>query len=132
MKVTRDAETPAAPADAQQFAGQVTRKTFISADDSDGMSGLRFDYAPGAHSHWHIHEQEQAIVAVEGRGLVAWEGRDAPIELAPGDWWHVSAGVRHWHGATPDEPFSHLAINAGGGTTWVGEVTPEEYAAGRD
>ena len=127
MKVTRDSDTHARAANPAQFAGGVTRKTFIAADDSDGMAGLRFDYEPGAHSHWHIHEREQAIVGVHGRGLVFWDGLDAPIEIGEGDWWHVSAGVRHWHGATPDSTFSHLAFNTGGGTEWVGEVGDDDY-----
>jgi len=43
---------------------------------------------------------------------------------------HVPVGLRHWHGATPDQAFVHLAVTAGGDTVWLGEVTPEQYASG--
>lgn len=132
MKVRRTADSQSQPADASQFFGDVRRTTFIAAGDGDGLGGLRFDYAPGAHSHWHIHEREQAIVGVEGRGLVFWEGLDAPVEIGAGDWWHVTPGVPHWHGATPDSSFSHLAISTGGETEWIGEVTDEDYRSGED
>jgi limonene-1,2-epoxide hydrolase len=40
--------------------------------------------------------------------------------------------MRHWHGAVPDEGLVHIAVTAGGGTEWLGQVTPEEYAGGSE
>jgi quercetin dioxygenase-like cupin family protein len=130
MRVIQDLLTPAALADPTQFAGRVWRSDYLQPADRDGLTGLRFLYEPGAHSHWHVHDREQAIVVVTGHGVVTWEGLDVPHLLGPGDWWHVTPGVPHWHGATPESPFAHLAITAGGGTTRLREVPSDEYAAG--
>lgn len=127
MELVPEGRPSAGRAEAAQFTGVVWRTDFIVPADRDHLSGIRFDYEPGARSRWHVHEREQAIIAVHGRGLVAWEGVGAPMELVPGDWWHVEPGVPHWHGAGPHTPFAHLAVTAGGGVTWLREVTEEEY-----
>jgi quercetin dioxygenase-like cupin family protein len=88
---------------------------------------LRMSYEPGARSHWHVHDQEQVIVGVFGTGLVCWQGLDTPEWLETGDWWHVTPGIPHWHGATQHGPFAHLAVTAGGGTRWLGEVSESDY-----
>jgi quercetin dioxygenase-like cupin family protein len=128
MRVIDDARTPSALADSTRFTGRVWRTDYLLPQDEEALAGSRFLYEPGARSHWHQHDREQAIVVVSGHGLVAWEGLDAPRLLAPGDWWHVTPGVPHWHGATPESTFAHLAVTAGGGTTWLREVTAQEYA----
>jgi quercetin dioxygenase-like cupin family protein len=114
-------------ADAGRFTGRVWRTDYIEPESADRMSGLRFVYEPGARSFWHIHEREQAIIAVYGDGLVAWDGLEAPITLTAGDWWHVTPGVAHWHGATPHASFAHVAVNTGGATTWLHEVSEQDY-----
>jgi quercetin dioxygenase-like cupin family protein len=127
MRVIHDEETISEVADPNRFTGRVWRTDFIETDDPKGLFGLRFVYEPGARSHWHVHECEQAIVAVHGRGLIAWEGLAAPILLRPGDWWHVTPDVPHWHGATGSATFAHLAVSAGGSVTWLHEVSDADY-----
>ncbi len=77
----------------------------ILTTTTGGLRSNRFVYAPGQRSHWHIHDGEQALIVVEGRGLIQWEGLDAAEVLQPGDWVHVSAGTAHWHGAVPDDAY---------------------------
>ena len=39
-------------------------------------------------------------------------------------------GHRHWHGATPDSPMAHIALQEaldGKVVTWMEKVTDEEY-----
>ena len=127
MKVIRTASTQPSLADATRFTGRVWRTDYIEPPDADHLAGLRLVYEAGARSYWHVHDREQAIVAVFGHGLVAWEGLDAPVALAVGDWWHVQPGIPHWHGATPDSPFAHIAVTAGGSVTWLHEVSDEDY-----
>ena len=127
MRVIADRDVPAVLADPAKFTGRVWRSDYISPDDPERLSGARFVYESGSRSHWHMHEREQAIVVVYGRGLVSWEGLDEPIRLTTGDWWHVAPGVAHWHGAVPDAPFAHLAVTAGGRTRWLHEVALSEY-----
>lgn len=47
-----------------------------------------------------------------------------------GDCINIPAGVKHWHGAAPDEWFSHLAIEVPGeniSNEWCEPVTDAEY-----
>ena len=50
--------------------------------------------------------------------------------MKPGDCINIPTGVKHWHGAAPDEWFSHLAIEVPGensSTEWLEPVSDEEY-----
>ena len=115
------------PADPERFTGAVRRTVHLPGATHGGLVGLRFDYVPGARSHWHVHLSDQALVVVEGRGLVDWEGSDGASDLEAGDWVRVVPGVPHWHGATADDTFSHLAATAPGETQWLGPVSDDDY-----
>ena len=121
MKVCTNAQSSSTKVDPSRFSGLIWRTNMITPA-GDGLSGIRFTYAPGARSHWHIHTAEQALIVVEGRGWVAWEDGPGPQPLVPGDWVHVTPGVPHWHGADPAAVFRHLAVTAGGETHWLGPV----------
>ena len=52
------------------------------------------------------------------------------LEMKPGDCINIPAEVKHWHGAAPDEWFSHLAIEVPGENSsneWLEPVSDEEY-----
>lgn len=119
-------------ADPTKFTGRVWRTDIVVAPDHDHLSGLRFSYEPGARSFWHIHEREQVIVGIDGHGLAFWEGGDGAVALNSGDWWHVTPGIAHWHGALAHTTFSHLAVNSGGGTQWLHEVSEADYQSAVD
>ena len=127
MRVIPDRSVVTSLADPTRFSGRVWRTDYIDPDDLEHLAGSRFHYEPGARSHWHVHAHEQAIVGMFGSGLVAWEGLERPVPLGPGDWWHVEPGVPHWHGATATTAFAHLAITAGGATSWLHEVSDDDY-----
>lgn len=126
MKIVRASEITSGPADPAHWTGQVWRDTILTTT-TGGLRGDRFVCAPGHRSHWHIHEGEQALVILSGRGLIAWEGLETAETLQAGDWVHVSPGTPHWHGAVPDDTFVHLAVTATGGTLWQGPVDDETY-----
>ena len=51
-------------------------------------------------------------------------------EMKPGDCINIPAEVKHWHGAAPDEWFSHLAIEVpgeNGSNEWLEPISDEEY-----
>jgi quercetin dioxygenase-like cupin family protein len=114
------------PADPTRFTGLVWRTDSTPTVDG-GLVGNRFVYAPGARSHWHVHHSEQALIVVEGRGLVSWIDLEEPHALLPGDWVSVTPGVVHWHGASASDVFSHLAVTAAGATDWLGPVSDADY-----
>ena len=48
--------------------------------------------------------------------------------MKPGDCINIPTGVKHWHGAAPDEWFSHLAIEVpgeNGSNEWLEPVSDE-------
>ncbi len=58
-------------------------------------------------------------------------GGGEPVQVATaGDVVSIAAGERHWHGAGPDGPMVHLAINVDSATTWFGKVSGPEYEGG--
>ena len=104
----------------------VTRQELLAAADPTGLKADRIFYPAGGHSHWHIHHGEQVLYGEVGHGWVRFEG-SARVDLVPGGLVYVPIGVRHWHGARPDHPLVHIAVTAGGVTTWSDEVTEAEY-----
>ena len=68
-------------------------------------------FEPGCRNNWHIHHHAaQVLIAVGGRGYYQIEGQE-PKELKAGQAVCIPADTKHWHGAAPDEAFSHLAFN---------------------
>ena len=55
----------------------------------------------------------QILICAAGRGYYQEEGKEA-IEMKPGDCINIPAEVKHWHGAAPNEWFSHLAVEVPG------------------
>jgi quercetin dioxygenase-like cupin family protein len=80
--------------------------------ESGGAARTRIDsvrFAPGARTVWHRHPLGQVLVVTEGAGRV--QRRGGPVEtVRAGDTVHIAPGEWHWHGAVPDRPMTHLAI----------------------
>jgi quercetin dioxygenase-like cupin family protein len=106
----------------------VRREALHTAAAPDGIRVDRFFYPPGGHTHWHVHTGEQVLYGEQGDGWVAFDERPR-VGLTRGAIVHIPVGVPHWHGATPDSPLIHLAVTAGGDTTWLRELRAEEYAS---
>lgn len=129
MKVVHASQSTTQPADPDRFTGPVWRTDMVERSVPDGLTGQRFAYGPGARSHWHVHTDEQALIVLEGRGLVEWDGSDGAQAVEAGDWVHVEPGVRHWHGADDDSVFVHAAVTAGGETLWYDAAPPSGGAS---
>ncbi|KAH0795685.1 cupin domain-containing protein [Histomonas meleagridis] len=85
-------------------------------------------FEPGCRNNWHIHTGGQILLCVAGRGL--YQERNKPAQLmTPGTVIEIPPNVEHWHGATADSWFSHVAIetNPGGKNTWLEPVDDEQY-----
>ncbi|WP_084496196.1 cupin domain-containing protein [Lacrimispora indolis] len=65
-------------------------------------------FEPGARSGWHSHGG-MILLVTGGVGYYQEEGQPAQI-IRKGDVIECAAGVRHWHGATPDSWFSQMVI----------------------
>ena len=90
-------------------------------------------FTPGARTAWHTHPNGQTIFVTEGVGFA--QRRGGPVEvIRPGDRVFFEPGEDHWHGATPDNFMTHLAMlevdEAGINATWGDRVTDAEYPTG--
>ncbi len=86
-------------------------------------------FEPGCRNNWHSHPGGQLLLCTSGEGYFQEKGK--PIQLLKaGDVVQILPDVVHWHGATPDSEFSHLAITTNpqkGAVEWMQPVTDEEY-----
>lgn len=127
MRFVSETTVSVSPAPERKFAGAVWQAEVLDALRPGGLRAFRFVYAPGARSHWHVHEGEQAIVVVAGRGVVGRWGEAGGTEIGPGDWVHVDRARKHFHGAVPTSVLVHLAVTATGATDWQEPVTDDRY-----
>jgi quercetin dioxygenase-like cupin family protein len=67
------------------------------------------------------------LLVIEGTCRVQKAG-EAIQEVASGGAVRIESGERHWHGATPGEAMTHLAVNIGVSTDWHEKVSDAEYA----
>lgn len=90
-----------------------------------GVGNVTFE--PGCRNNWHIHHDGfQILLVTGGEGLYQEDGQPARL-LKPGDVVVTHDGVKHWHGATKDSWFSHIAITAGT-PEWLEAVSDTDYA----
>ena len=114
---------------ARYFIGQ----SYLAPVSSEQVGINNVTFEPGCRNNWHIHHATkgggQLLVCVAGTGWYQEWGKPARL-LRPGDVVNIPAGVKHWHGATADSWFAHLAIEVPGEKTsneWLEPVTDEEY-----
>ncbi|TDO22504.1 cupin domain-containing protein [Pedobacter duraquae] len=113
---------------AQYFIGQ----SYLAPLTKDGVSTNNVTFEPGCRNNWHIHHKGgQILLCTAGRGWFQEEGKPAKA-LHPGDVVNIPAGVKHWHGASKDSWFSHVAIAVpaeGASNEWLEPVSDEQYAS---
>jgi quercetin dioxygenase-like cupin family protein len=116
MKVIRPDAVPKESADSPLFTGgPVTRQPLVTSDMSNDFNINIVNFSPGARNKMHIHTSDQVLFVTAGQGIIATEAEKEVIKT--GDVVHVHAGEKHWHGATPESAFSHIALTAKGSKT---------------
>ena len=114
---------------AEYFKGQ----SYLNMLSTEQVVIGNVTFEPGCRNNWHIHHSDagggQILLVTGGKGLYQEWGKEA-IVLSPGDVVHIPAGVKHWHGASCDEWFQHLAVEVPGENCWnewCEPVTDDEY-----
>jgi len=116
MKVLKPDAIPAEPANSPLFTGgPVTRQPLLMPEMSNNFNLGVVNFSPGARNKMHTHSSDQVLFVTAGKGIIATETHQEVISV--GDVVHVPAEEKHWHGATPDSSFSHIALTAKGSTT---------------
>ena len=114
---------------AQYFIGQ----SYLAPVSTEQIPVFHVTFEPECRNNWHIHRAVsgggQMLICVGGKGFYQEWGK-RPIEMTPGTVVNIPAGVKHWHGATADSWFSHLAVEVPGtgtGAEWLEPVDDDSY-----
>src|SRR5512137_693613 len=131
IQITRGGAQPSRKAPAEHFTGSVRIDPLFSANDPARTSGSTGAFEPGARTAWHTHPLGQILIVTAGVGRVQrWDG---PIEeIRQGDIVRIPAGLKHWHGASPNTAMAHIGIAEqfdGKTVDWLEKVSDAQYAA---
>jgi len=89
--------------------GMVKTKTLIDRQVGSAETKVAIvTFPPGARTKMHVHNHEQILYILSGKGTVANEQEERTG--TPGTVFLIPAGEKHWHGATQESSFSHLYI----------------------
>jgi quercetin dioxygenase-like cupin family protein len=126
MKTFDLAKHVAEPVDAANFTGAGTLVRMDGVCERPTVNAYRVRFEPRTRTAWHTHSGTQLLLVVEGTCRFQNEGE--PVrEVATGGIVSIAAGERHWHGAAPHGPMTHVALNIDAATTWLEKVTDAEY-----
>lgn len=132
MEINRKADLEIVVGPSQYFTGEATITGQFRRQDPSRLTGAIVHFEPGARTAWHTHPLGQTLIVTEGVGWTQVEG--GPIlEFYAGDVLWCPPEHKHWHGATPHESMTHIAIQEaldGRNVTWMEKVTDEQYLAG--
>lgn len=105
-------------------------KSYLKPLCTKGVGIFNVTFEPGCRNNWHIHHKGgQILLCTDGEGWYQEWGKSAQ-KLVPGDVVYIAPEVKHWHGASRDEWFTHVAIEIpadGASNEWCEPVTSEEY-----
>ena len=97
---------------ADSFIGQSYLNMLVNDSEVNVAVG-NVTFEPACRNNWHVHtEGYQILLVTGGEGWYQEEGQSAQ-KLTPGSVIVTHKGIKHWHGATKDSWFEHIAITAG-------------------
>jgi quercetin dioxygenase-like cupin family protein len=110
MKAIKLNEAPSEVTDGGIFeGGSVNVKMLIDKPlGAEEIKSAIVTFSAGARTKVHVHDHEQVIYIISGKGIVANEHEEHIA--VPGMIFFIPAGEKHWHGATQEGPFSHLYV----------------------
>lgn len=91
--------------------GTVTRQLLIDHNLTGGLGVVMVHFSRGARLNLHTHSGEQILFVTEGKGIIATEKEEYVV--TPGTVIYIPPGEAHWHGATSETSFSHIALYKG-------------------
>ncbi len=129
VDIKRNGSQASAKGDPQWFTGEVRIDQPFQAEAPARVGGATVTFEPGARTAWHTHPLGQTLFVTFGLGWVQREG--GPVEeIRPGDMVWIAPGEKHWHGATPTTPMTHIAVVErlnGKNIDWLEKVSDAQY-----
>ncbi|MEG3136115.1 cupin domain-containing protein [Rouxiella sp. T17] len=129
LKITASGSQPSQAGPESYFTGKVRVDAPFSGSGEARIGGATVTFEPGARTAWHTHPLGQTLIVTLGRGWLQEEGGEIR-EINQGDTVWIPAGVKHWHGASPENAMTHIAIAEslnGSPVEWLEKVTDEQY-----
>jgi quercetin dioxygenase-like cupin family protein len=111
------------------FIGAVWLEMMVASDAIFNCPVYNVTFEPGTRNNWHKHPGGQILLVTSGSGYYQEEGKSVQ-KLQKGDVVKINPHVKHWHGATSNNWFAHLAISTNpdmGDPEWLEPVTDQEY-----
>jgi 4-carboxymuconolactone decarboxylase len=109
LQITRAENTPWRSGPAEHFTGEVRIRRLFDSTPSTRASGAVVAFAAGARTAWHSHPRGQILIVTEGLGRVQLWGEPVQV-IRAGDVVRIAAGMKHWHGASPDQAMSRSRV----------------------
>ncbi len=122
---------PTRRAPKEYFIGTVWQDPVVATPAPARVVANCVSFEPGARTNWHSHPLGQTLYVVSGVGRVQTKGE--PVrEIRPGDVVWIPPGEKHWHGGSPTNGMTHIAMQElldGSHVTWMEPVTDAEFSA---
>jgi quercetin dioxygenase-like cupin family protein len=131
MKIHLAGSRPTRRAPSEHFTGTVWQDPIIQAEAPARIVAARVTFEPGARTNWHTHPLGQTLYVLSGIGLFQTKG--GPVhDIRPGDVIWIPPNEKHWHGGSPTNGMTHIALQEsleGNYSNWMEPVTDAEYSA---
>jgi acetyltransferase-like isoleucine patch superfamily enzyme/quercetin dioxygenase-like cupin family protein len=114
----------------EYFTGTAFLNALLPKSENNEFALGSVTFEPGARTHWHTHPKGQVLIVTEGEGFYQEKGKPARA-LRKGDVVNIPENVEHWHGASANSKFVHIAITNykdDKNVIWLQPVTDEEYS----
>jgi 4-carboxymuconolactone decarboxylase len=111
------------------FSGTAWNNMLIENDSIYHTQIGNVTFEPGARTRWHYHPGGQILLVTRGMGFYQEKGKQKVV-IQQGDVIKIAPNVIHWHGASPTDSLTHIAISPNtdkGKVVWLEKVTDEEY-----
>lgn len=116
-------------APAEYFTGKAWLKPLVTPDNDTNCIISDVLFEPGTRNNWHTHGSNQILIVKTGTCYYQEEAQ-AVRKVEAGGVINVLPGIKHWHGASPDNIMIHTAIGINtekGIVNWLEPVTDEQY-----
>jgi quercetin dioxygenase-like cupin family protein len=129
MQIFAAGSRPTQRASQEYFTGTVWQDPIVAAPAPARLAATRVTFEPGARTAWHTHPLGQTLYVTAGVGRIQSLG--GPVrEIRAGDVVWIPPGEKHWHGASPTNGMTHIAMQEaldGSFASWMEQVTDAEY-----
>ena len=129
MDIYRAGSKPTRKSSSDWFTGTVWQDPIVEAPEPARVRAVKVTFEPGARTAWHTHPLGQTLHLISGVGLIGLRN-DHPKIINAGDTVWIPPNEDHWHGATPTNSMTHIAIQEsmnGSVANWLEKVADEEY-----